>query len=153
MSASYHQKKDLCANQLAGFKVNVTLLHACFRCLQFLQCLYNRCFVKEMSMFIPCFLFRRDCISPHPQPPWRSAVSPSWHISCRWHALTVCLTSTSPSFCQARCQMTGQRSHPVVQKQSDSSFSWILSLCLQLAMQSRCYNVQMLHRSQRFQGW
>ena len=52
-----------------------------------------------------------------------------------------------------RGEMTGQRSHPVVQKQSDSSFSWILPLCLQFAMQSRCYNVQMLHRSQRFQGW
>ena len=36
---------------------------------------------------------------------------------------------------------------------SDSSFSWILPLCLQFATQSRCYNVQMLHRSQRFQGW
>ena len=82
MSASYHLQKDLDSNQLAGFKVNVTFLHTCCRCFQFpdVFSFSNACAtdsqVKEMSIFIACFYFRRVCISPHPQAALANALSP-----------------------------------------------------------------------------
>jgi hypothetical protein len=110
MSASYHLQKDLDSNQLAGFKVNVTFLHACCRCFQFPDvfslpmCVCNR-FSCQGNVHVQCMFFFQERLhfappSSHPGECILSFLTCSQRgtlVAWRFHRqhICCCLTSTS----------------------------------------------------------